>query len=74
MPTARHDVPGGSRTTTPRALTGETNEHEHFTTTEGAPAYGEIVVSLTTTGDTSPTSGLAVDRFAAGDDIRVLPR
>ena len=32
-------------------------------TTEGGPAYGEIVVSLTKTGDTSPDSGLAVDRF-----------
>jgi hypothetical protein len=50
-------------------LNGETNEHEHFTTTEGAPAYGEIVVSLTKTGDTSPDSGLAVDRFAAGTEF-----
>ncbi|WP_407341880.1 hypothetical protein [Pengzhenrongella phosphoraccumulans] len=32
-------------------------------TTEGGPAYGPIIVSLTKTGDTSPTSGLAVDRF-----------
>jgi hypothetical protein len=32
-------------------------------TTEGGPAYGGIVVSLTKTGDTSPASGLAVDRF-----------
>ncbi|QTE30166.1 CHRD domain-containing protein [Pengzhenrongella sicca] len=32
-------------------------------TTEGGPAYGAIVVSLTKTGDTSPESGLAVDRF-----------
>jgi hypothetical protein len=32
-------------------------------TTEGAPAYGPIMVSLTTTGDTSPASGLAIDRF-----------
>ena len=32
-------------------------------TIEGVPAYGPIVVSLTTTGDTSPASGLAVDRF-----------
>lgn len=50
-------------------LEGETNEHEHFTTTEGAPAYGEIVVSLTKSGDTSPDSGLAVDRFAAGESF-----
>ena len=32
-------------------------------TTEGGPAYGGIVVSLTKTGDTSPASGLAVDRY-----------
>ena len=38
-------------------------------TTEGAPAYGPIVVSLTTEGDTSPDSGLAVDRFGVGDDF-----
>lgn len=32
-------------------------------TAEGAGDYGGIGVSLTTTGDTSPDSGLAVDRF-----------
>ncbi|WP_242511745.1 hypothetical protein [Pengzhenrongella frigida] len=32
-------------------------------TTEGGPAYGPIIVSLTKTGDTSPASALAVDRF-----------
>ncbi|MFC5381602.1 CHRD domain-containing protein [Aquipuribacter nitratireducens] len=40
-----------------------------LTTSEGAPFYGGIVVSLTTEGDTSPDSGLAVDRFGVGDDI-----
>ncbi len=34
-----------------------------LTTTEGLPAYGPIQVSLTTRGDTSPASALAVDRF-----------
>jgi hypothetical protein len=34
-----------------------------ITTAEGQPAYGPIQVSLTTRGDTSPKSGLAVDRF-----------
>lgn len=33
-------------------------------TLEGVPAYGPIVVSLTTSGDTSPASGLAIDRFS----------
>jgi hypothetical protein len=32
-------------------------------TTEGGPAYGTVVVALTTSGDTSPDSTLAVDRF-----------
>jgi hypothetical protein len=34
-----------------------------ITTVEGLPSYGPIQVSLTTTGDTSPNSALAVDRF-----------
>lgn len=38
-------------------------------TSEGAPFYGGIVVSLTTEGDTSAESGLAVDRFGVGDDV-----
>ncbi|WP_346623663.1 hypothetical protein [Blastococcus montanus] len=39
-----------------------------LSTTEGAPAYGAIGTSLTTTGDTSPDSGLAIDRFPTADD------
>src|SRR5215211_5220111 len=34
-----------------------------LTTAEGLPDYGPIQVSLTTKGDTSPNSALAVDRF-----------
>src|SRR5215203_4193530 len=34
-----------------------------ITTAEGLPDYGPIQVSLTTKGDTSPNSALAVDRF-----------
>ncbi len=34
-----------------------------ITTAEGLPDYGPIQVSLTTKGDTSPASALAVDRF-----------
>jgi hypothetical protein len=36
-------------------------------TVEGLPDYGAIQVSLTTRGDTSPASGLAVDRFPMAD-------
>ena len=66
--TARHECPTASDNNA-AALSGETKPEEHLTTTEGAPAYGEIVVSLTKTGDTSPESGLAVDRFAVGDSF-----
>jgi len=52
--TARHECP---------TLGDDTNGDHHLNTTEGGPAYGDIVVSLTKTGDTSPKSGLAVDRF-----------
>jgi hypothetical protein len=34
---------------------------------EGVPFYGAIQVSLTTTGDTSADSGLALDRFPVAD-------
>ena len=37
-------------------------------TAEGLPAYGAINISLTTEGDTSPDSGLAVDRFPVADE------
>lgn len=35
----------------------------HIDTTEGGPAYGPVVVSLTKTGDTSAKSTLAVNRY-----------
>jgi hypothetical protein len=51
---ARHECPTAA---------DDTNRDGHLNTTEGGPAYGAIVVSLTKSGDTSPASGLAVDRF-----------
>jgi hypothetical protein len=51
---ARHECP---------TVADDTNGDFRLTTTEGAPAYGPIRVSLTTRGDTSPASALAVDRF-----------
>lgn len=36
-------------------------------TEEGLPQYGDIMISLTTSGDTSPKSGLAVDRMPTAD-------
>lgn len=52
--TARHECPMAS---------DDADNSGTLTTTEGGPAYGPIVVSLTKTGDTSAKSGLAVDRF-----------
>ena len=44
-------------------LRDDTNKDRRLTTLEGVPAYGPVAVSLTTKGDTSPASALAVDRF-----------
>ena len=41
-------------------------------TVEGLADYGGVQVSLTETGDTSPGSGLALDRFAAANAFGVL--
>ena len=51
---ARHECP---------SVFDDTNGDFRLTTSEGAPAYGPIRKSLTKTGDTSPASALAVDRF-----------
>jgi len=40
-----------------------------LTVLEGAPKYGGVQVSLTTNGDTSADSALAVDRYLAGQTI-----
>ncbi len=49
---------------------GEEDQPDGFiSVVEGAGKYGGVQVSLTTSGDTSPDSGLAVDRFAAGTSI-----
>ena len=36
----------------------------HLTTGEGLPFYGPVVVSFTTSGDTSPASVLAIGRYS----------
>ena len=43
------------------------NGDGRINTVEGLPAYGPVGVSLTTTGDTLPSSVLAVDRFPVAD-------
>ena len=39
-----------------------------LTTGEGLPFYGPVAVSLTNTGDTSPASVLALDRYSNAPD------
>jgi hypothetical protein len=51
---ARHECP---------SVFDDTNNDHRLNVAEGLPAYGGIAKSLTTKGDTSPASGLAVDRF-----------
>jgi hypothetical protein len=51
---ARHECPNAS---------DDTDGSGTLNTSEGGPAYGPVRVSLTKTGDTSPTSALAVERF-----------
>jgi len=41
-------------------------------TTEGEPSYGPILTSFTTEGDTSPESGLAVERFPVANEDGTL--
>ncbi|MFD0774085.1 hypothetical protein ACFQZ2_09125 [Streptomonospora algeriensis] len=66
QPHAQHFHIGGTNTCPDMSAAGDDGR---LTTTEGAPSYGPIQTSLTTEGDTSPDSGLAVDRMpAAGDD------
>ena len=52
----------------PSLVQDDSNHDGRLSTVEGTPAYGPIVVSLTTTGDTSPASSLAVSRFPLAID------
>ena len=52
---ARHACP---------TIADDKNGDGHINTSEGGPAYGSVMVSLTTSGDTSPKSALAIDRFS----------
>ena len=46
----------------------DSNNDGRINTVEGIPAYGPVVVSLNTTGDTSPASFLDVSRFPVSAD------
>ena len=49
-------------------LANDDNGDGLVNTVEGLPSYGPIAVSFTTRGDTSPASGLAVDRFPVANE------
>ncbi len=57
-----------ARNECPSLFLDDANDDGVLNTVEGVPAYGPIVVSLTTTGDTTPASALAVGRFPVADD------
>jgi hypothetical protein len=57
-----------ARNECPTLFEDDQNDDGRLTTVEGVPAYGPVVVSLTTTGDTTPASTLAVSRYPVADD------
>jgi hypothetical protein len=59
---ARHECPN---------FRDDTNGDFRLNVAEGVPDYGPIAVSLTTKGDSSPASGLAVDRFPTAPKGRI---
>ncbi len=63
LPHAQHLHIGGDRHVCP-TLGNDDADHDGFiSSVEGTPSYGPVRISLTTSGDMSPGSGLAVDRF-----------
>lgn len=65
LPHAQHIHIGGNMTCP--MMSDDTNKDGTLSTAEGQPSYGMIKVSLTTSGDVSDKSGLAVDRFPTAD-------
>ncbi len=53
-------------------IANDQNGDNLVSTPEGEPSYGPILVSLTTEGDTSPESALAVDRFPVANEDGTL--
>ena len=63
LPHAQHIHFGSKARNECPTITDDANGDFQLTTTDGAPAYGPVRVSLTTKGDTSAKSVLAVDRY-----------
>lgn len=64
LPHAAHIHYGEQATHECPTVRDDKNRDFRLNVVEGVPRYGPIAVSLTTKGDTSPASGLAVDRFS----------
>lgn len=62
-PHAQHIHYGNDALNECPTLAQDANGDGRLTTVEGVPAYGPVVVSLNTTGDTTPASFLDVARF-----------
>jgi hypothetical protein len=69
MPHAQHvhQLDGGAEGSCPPA-SADDNGDGFISTGDGQPSYGAIRVSLTTEGDVSADSGLAVERFPTAPD------
>jgi len=67
-PHAQHIHYGNQALNECPTLALDANGDGRLNTVEGVPAYGPVVVSLTTTGDTSPGSVLAVSRFPVANN------
>lgn len=63
MPHAQHIHYGDEARNECPSLADDADGDGWLNVAEGVPAYGPIAVSLTTEGDTSADSGLAVDRY-----------
>lgn len=64
LPHAAHIHYGAQAAHECPTVADDANHDFRLNVAEGVPKYGPIAVSLTTSGDTSPASGLAVDRFS----------
>ncbi|MET3175655.1 UNVERIFIED_ORG: hypothetical protein ABIB52_003524 [Arthrobacter sp. UYCu721] len=67
-PHAQHIHYGNQALNECPTLAQDSNGDGRLNTVEGVPAYGPVVVSLNTTGDTTPASLLAVSRFPVSHD------
>lgn len=68
LPHAQHIHANASGICPPRSARNNRVDDGLIDTVEGLPFYGPIQVSLTTSGDTSPASGLALSRFPVAND------